>query len=176
MVRGCSTLTGKDVMMGYFIRNIPMDAKILDAGFGGGTIGRFLKQYGYKNVDGLDVYDKELEGLCLQNVYRNIFFCDMRTFEYDNYDTIIFGDSLEHISLEDAKKLLERLIDKVNNIVISVPYMQPMKSVSDNPHDEHLQPTINREYMKENYPYLELLYEDEMKDYKGIIGVYVWSK
>lgn len=176
-MRGCSTITGKEELYDWVIRNISKDKKILDVGFGWGAIGRYLRQYAYKYIDGLDVWPDEIDDYGLHSVYDNIFIGDMRNFEkYDKYDAIIYGDSLEHIPLKDATDLLERVRKEVDYLVISIPYNAVMQSSSDNPHDKHEQDTVDKEYMKEHYPYLTCIFEDSMTDYGGLIGVYVWSK
>ena len=176
-MRGCSTITGKAEMYDWIIHHIPRDKRILDVGFGWGVIGRYLRQYAYKNLDGLDIWPEDIDENCLFKIYNNIYIDDMRDFEfYNDYSCVIWGDSLEHIPLEDAKVLLERVREEVDYIIVSVPYNAPMESVSDNPHDKHLQDSIDREYMSLHFPYLDLLFEGEMLDYGNVIGVYVWSK
>lgn len=90
----------------------------------------------------------------------------------------MFGDSLEHIPLVDAKNLLESLVEiGTEHIIVSIPYNQPMPSFSDNPHDAHLQGEVNKEYMQVHFPYLTCIFEGEMMDYlNGFIGVYVYSR
>ena len=177
-MRGRSTATGKDEIFGYIIKNFPQTASILDVGFGLGMIGRYLNQYWFYNVDGIDIYGGELEGLGLENIYKKIIIGDINNFKFEYYDIIILGDILEHIELEESKKLLEKFIQqkKCSCIIISIPYMQPMKSVSENPYDAHLQGEVNRKYMEKHFPYMKLVFEGEMKDYGGTIGIYIWRE
>ncbi len=51
-------------------------------------------------MDAVEAYGPNLR---LLNGYRKFFRADIRGFRYDRYDLIIFGDVLEHLSVEDAQ-------------------------------------------------------------------------
>ena len=177
-MRGCSTITGKAEMYGWILHHIPQSKRILDVGFGWGAIGRYLRQYYYRRLDGLDIWPEDIELNCLERIYQNIHIGDMRDFEnYADYDAVIYGDSLEHIPLTDAVKLLERVREEVDYIIVSVPYNNAHTSNTKNPNDKHEQGTIDREYMNKYYPYLTCIFDGSMHDYDDeVVGVYVWSR
>lgn len=177
--RGFSTRTGKKESIQWIKKNIPKDAKILDVGFGCAIYARLLRHEGYKYIDGVDVYESGIYELKLDKYYNNIFISDILDFYFDYYDLIILGDVLEHLSLSDGKNLLEEWIkqDKTSNILISVPYELKQQPTEENKHEEHLQDKINEEYMALYYPYLELLFSDEMDDLPGKrIAIYTYTK
>lgn len=69
------------------------------------------------------------------------------------------GDVLEHIELEKSKKLLKSFIDenKCSSMIVQVPFESPNEiEWGGNPHEVHIQPEINEEYMKKHFPYLKL--------------------
>ncbi|OPY25022.1 MAG: hypothetical protein A4E26_00034 [Methanobacterium sp. PtaU1.Bin097] len=177
--RGFSTRTGKQESINWIKKNIPKDARILDVGFGCGIYARLLRHEGYKYIDGVDVYESGIRELKLDKYYNHIFISDVLDFYFDYYDLIILGDVLEHLSLDDGKRLLEGWIkqDKTSHILISVPYELKQQPTEENKHEEHLQDKINEEYMALYYPYLELLFSDEMDDLPGKrIAIYTYTK
>jgi len=114
----------------------------------------------------------------LDKVYNNIYIGDILSFSFDFYDLIIFGDVLEHLELEDAKKLLQRFIheNKCDNLIVSIPYKLPVAPFPENRYEEHLQPDVTAEYIKQHYPYLKLIYDEEYEFITGNIAVYVWKR
>jgi ubiquinone/menaquinone biosynthesis C-methylase UbiE len=177
--RGFSTWTGKDEAVEWIKEHIPMDAEILDVGFGCAIYARLLRKQGYTNIDGVDVYEQGIKELKLDKYYNNIFISNILDFNFDFYDLIILGDVLEHLTLGDAQALLGGWIrkNKMNHLLVSIPFQLKQSSTHENPHDEHLQPEITSDYMKTNYPYLELLYSAEMEEVPGkTIGIYTWRK
>jgi hypothetical protein len=177
-MRGTSTQTGKVESIDYILKNIPKDATILDVGFGAGTYGSLLRTAGYEHIDGVDIYEEHIFGMGLDLIYDNIYIIDIMAFEFDHYDLVILGDVLEHLTLEAAKELVNKYTsEKVNNLLVSVPFMLQQEQIGDNPHEVHLQPDITEEYMAEHFPMLDLLYVGEfVEDPKYEIGVYVWRK
>lgn len=105
-LRGVSPDEGKPAIMKYILENIRKDAKILDVGFGSGVYGKLLRAFNYQNIDGVDVYAKNIHEMGLDMIYDNIFIENIMDFHFEHYDLIIMGDVLEHIELESAKELL----------------------------------------------------------------------
>ena len=44
-----------------FYRILKKNQKVLDVGFGSGVYGKLLRTFYYRHVDGIDVFDKNLE-------------------------------------------------------------------------------------------------------------------
>ena len=176
--RGVSTITGKKEIISYIFKNTNKNDLILDVGFGAGTYGKLLKELGYTWVDGIDIYPDKIEELELDKVYDHIFIEDIRFFYHNIYDLIILGDVLEHLNLDDSIDMLSRMKEgATKHIVVSIPFSFPQGEIDNNPHEKHLQPNITKEYMKEKFPDLELIYSSEMEDNPGYeVGVYVWEK
>lgn len=176
--RGYSTRTGKKESITYIKEHLPQDSEILDVGFGRGIYALLLREEGYKHIDGVDVYDKGIKELEIDKIYNNIYIEDIRKFNFDKYDLIILGDVLEHLTLTDAQKLLTTWIegDKTDHLLISIPY-ELKQNPTENPYEKHLQDNITPKYMREHYPYLKLIFEDEMENMKDKrIGIYVWNR
>jgi len=174
-MRGISTVTGKDIIINYILEHVKKADAILDVGFGSGIYGKLLNEKGYHNIDGIDIYGGELEGTGLDSIYRTIFIEDIQTFKFNHYNLIIMGDILEHLPLQNAKFILKKLSLKCDHLMVSVPYQFSQNGTLSNPYEKHEQPEITREYMTLHYPYLTLLFESEMEDVEGLIGVYIHS-
>jgi len=176
-LRGNSADEGKAATIKYILENVGKGDKILDVGFGSGVYGKLLRAFYYQNIDGVDVYDKNIKELGLDKIYDTIYIENILDFDLDYYDLIIFGDVLEHIELKLAKNLLSKLIseNKCGKIIVSIPYKYEQDEIYGNPYEKHLQPEVTSEYMEKHYPYLKLIDESTLP-LGGIIGVYVWEK
>lgn len=156
-LRGSSGDLGKPKILEFILANFKKDCKILDIGFGAGVYGKLLKAFFYQNIDGVDVWSKNIKETGLNHIYDNIFIENVLDFDFDYYDLIIMGDVLEHIELEDSKKLLEKFINenKCSSIIVQVPYVYENEIAHyGNDAERHLQPTIDKEYMEKHFPYL----------------------
>jgi 2-polyprenyl-3-methyl-5-hydroxy-6-metoxy-1,4-benzoquinol methylase len=177
-VRGVSTDSGKSSILNYILENVSKNAKILDVGFGSGIYCKMLRVFNYQNIDGIDVYDKNIVKMGLDKIYNNIYIKNILDFDFSHYDLIIMGDVLEHIELEAAKNMLSCFIEKnkCEHIVVSIPYEYEQNEIYGNTYEKHLQPEVNKEFMEKNYPYLELIDSAIMPHNGGIIATYVWNK
>jgi hypothetical protein len=140
----------------HFLKNCAPHIAILDAGAGCGTYSHLLRQ-NYSNIDGLEIFPKYAEMFDLKNKYRQLFIADIRNFDIDEYDYIILGDIIEHMSFEDANKLLEKINRKDKLCLVGVPYMYEQGAEFDNVHETHLQPDLTQEIFLQRYPYMKLL-------------------
>lgn len=177
-LRGVSPDECKPTIMKYILENIKKDAKILDVGFGSGVYGKLLRAFYYQNVDGIDVYDKNICEMGLDKIYDNIFIENILDFDFEHYDLIIMGDVLEHLELESAKELLLRFIDnnKCSRLIVSIPYEYKQGELYGNSHEKHLQDGVTAEYMEKHYPYLKLIDSSIMAHSGNIVAVYVWNE
>jgi 2-polyprenyl-3-methyl-5-hydroxy-6-metoxy-1,4-benzoquinol methylase len=176
--RGVSTDAGKPAILKYILENIGKHEKILDVGFGSGLYCKMLRAFNYKNIDGIDIYDAGIVESGLDKIYNHIYIGDILDFDFEYYDLIIFGDVLEHIELDKAKKLLYVLIkeNKCKNMVVSIPYEYEQEEQYGNKYEKHLQSQVNKEFMEEHYPYLELIDSSIIPNKGSIIATYIWKK
>ena len=84
---------------------LPQRHKILDVGPGIGTYGMFLSDL---NIDAIEIHEPYVEQYSIRQYYQNVFIGNILEFDYDDYDYIIIGDVLEHIPVDDAKKLMNQ--------------------------------------------------------------------
>ena len=114
----------------------------------------------------------------LDKIYDNIYIENILDFDFEYYDLIIMGDVLEHIELEYSKKLLSEFIknNKCGYIIVSIPFEYKQGEAYGNPYEKHLQPNVNKEYMEEHFPYLQLIDTSKIPLRGGTIATYVWNK
>jgi len=138
------------------------NCSVLDVGPGYGKYGRLLQMYA-KQIDAVEIYEPMIEINGIDKVYDNVFISDICDFEFDYYDIIIFGDVLEHIDPDKAKKLLDRIYDKAKEIFIVVPYLYEQDAFGGNPYEVHLQPDLTHELFLERYPKFKCLHRDSFQ-------------
>ena len=146
----------KNIIKDYLIKQFDKDATILDVGPGCGTYYDLLNDY-FTTFDGVEAFAPNIDRYDLRNKYRNVYNKDIKDFEFDYYDIIIIGDVLEHLSIEDAQKVIKYCENRCKQLIVAVPYTMPQDAIEDNIYKIHKQDDLTIENMKERYPSLKLL-------------------
>ena len=146
----------KNIIKDYLIKQFDKDATILDVGPGCGTYYDLLNDY-FTTFDGVEAFAPNIDRYDLRNKYRNVYNKDIKDFEFDYYDIIIIGDVLEHLSIEDAQKVIKYCENRCKQLIVAVPYTMPQDAVEGNIYEVHKQDDLAIENMKERYPSLKLL-------------------
>ena len=146
----------KNIIKDYLIKQFDKDATILDVGPGCGTYYDLLNDY-FTTFDGDEAFAPNIDRYDLKNKYRNVYNKDIKDFEFDYYDIIIIGDVLEHLSIEDAQKVIKYCENRCKQLIVAVPYTMPQDAIEDNIYEIHKQDDLTIENMKERYPSLKLL-------------------
>lgn len=118
----------------------------------------------FNNIDAVEVHKPNIEKYELEKRYRKVYNKDIREMEY-NYDLVIFGDILEHLEVEDAKRVLKYAIEHSKCVIVAVPYLYKQGIVEDNVYEIHKQDDLTKEIMEERYPELRLLIGNEEYGY-----------
>ena len=137
---------------------------ILDVGAGSGTYYDLLGDY-FDKMDAVEVFTPNIENYHLKEKYRQVFNVDIRDFKYEDYDIIIFGDIIEHLEVEEAKKVLKYAYERCRQMIVAVPYNYKQGIEYGNIYEIHKQDDLTPEIMKERYPYLKLLYGNDKYGY-----------
>lgn len=110
-------------------------ASLLDVGVGFGKYGFLAREYleiwdndkGYGSfkirIDGVEPFARYITP-CHEYIYNNIYNMDILEFVKEQkmgYDLVLLIDVLEHIDKDEGKKLLQILLRKNRNILISTP-------------------------------------------------------
>lgn len=154
----------KKEVKSWIYKEFDKESKILDVGPGSGTYWSLLHEK-FENIDGVEIFAPNIEKFQLKNKYKNIFNCDIKDFKYTYYDLIIFGDVLEHLTIEEAQKVLDYAYTRCWNLIVAVPYMYEQGICEGNIYEIHKQPDLTPENVLERYPKLKLLYGDDIYGY-----------
>jgi glycosyltransferase involved in cell wall biosynthesis len=133
--------------------------KILDVGAGNGLYGVMFKDIA-ERVDAVEAFTPHIEGFSLAKIYDNIYNLDICEFTPEiKYDLVIFGDVLEHLNVEDAKKVLAKF-ENVEQVIIAVPYQYEQSDLYGNKYEIHKQPDLTKDIFLQRYPGYQYLFGD----------------
>lgn len=148
----------------WIINNFDKNIKILDVGPGCGTYYNLLNDK-FKNIDAVEIHEPNITDYKLKEKYKNVFNCNIVDFEYEHYDLIIFGDVLEHLTIEEAQKVLNYAFERCDELIVAVPYCYKQGPHPENKYEEHIQDDLTKENIKQRYPMLKLLYGNNSYGY-----------
>lgn len=135
----------------------------LDVGTGMGT---YYWLFGdYLKMDGVEAFNDFIDKYELDKLYEHLFNVNIKDLRYKWYDLIIFGDVIEHMSVEDAQQVLEYACPRCADMIVAVPYELEQDAIEGNEYEIHLQPDLTPEIMEERYPYLELVFRSDFYGY-----------
>lgn len=150
---GSSYSIGKGEVCTWIRKNFTETSTVLDMGAGEGTWQKLLPEYTMDAVEIFTPYADKLNG------YRQVFNSDITGFEYGPYDLIIFGDVLEHLTVEEAQKVLECAWPRCRDLIVAVPFLYPQGPVGGNEHEAHIQDDLTPSLMAVRYPKLAVLHD-----------------
>ena len=146
---------GKRQMIEWICKNFSKGSTCLDVGACDGKWADLLR--GYLVVDGVEIFEPNIVKHNLATKYRHIYNADIRDFKYfeNEYDLIIFGDVLEHMTVEDAQKVLRYALPRCRDLIVAVPYQWTNRANYGNQYEFHIQDDLTPELVKERYPELK---------------------
>lgn len=151
-----------DIITDYIKSNFDHNGKILDVGpYDGRWSYRLFDTF--KHMDAVEAFEPYVERFSLKSRYENIFISDVLDFEFDYYDVIIIGDVLEHLTIEQSHKLIEKIYNKCGQLIIIVPYEFPQDEYDENQYQIHKQEDLTDEIFKQRYPEFDLMLCDELR-------------
>ena len=154
----------KQEVKDWVCSNFDETARILDVGAGRGTYWNLLNEK-FKHIDCVEVFVPYIEQFELGKKYENVFISNIIDFKYDNYDLIIFGDIIEHLEVNDAKRVLDYAYERCKDFIVAVPYLYEQGKFEGNEYETHKQSDLTLELVIERYPYLQLLCGDDKYGY-----------
>lgn len=130
---------------------------ILDVGAGSGTYAKLLRHNGYHRatIDAVEVWKPYIEEFNLTSKYRRVYQTDIRDFDKYNHELVIFGDILEHMSVEDALDVWGRASKYCAHAVISIPIVHyHQHAINGNPYEEHVKDDWSHEEVINMFPHI----------------------
>ena len=139
----------------------------LDIGCGCGT---YAKLFPWIDWTGVEIWAPYVEKYGLRDLYPKLHNVDVRQWEPDQqYDLVVLGDVLEHMSIQEAKDLLAKL-KYPTTVIISIPIgSYPQGEYDGNPYEKHVTDnwTVDRFHYVFGVPQFSVV--------DGDIGVFVYT-
>lgn len=158
----------------------PRNTVIIDVGAGQGKYRVLLTEY--EAVDAVEVFEPYVEQNNLRALYRDVYVKDVvewidSSFRWEHVKdaVVIMGDVLEHLTYDDAYRVICYLCLWAREIIVVVPYEYPQDEEDGNVHQRHLQDDLTMDIMARAYPQLKLL-DVEMRDGIPFKGIYRWRR
>lgn len=154
----------------YFQKNINANSRILDVGVGEGTYSKLLRDIGYR-MDGMEIWLPYVNEYKLNEKYDNLIIGNIMNYDISNYDVIILGDVLEHLSITDSLQLMRRIENNGCMCIVAVPYTMKQEEYDGNKYEIHNQSDLTNDIMLDRYRNLQLLFNSNCFNYGYYVNI-----
>ena len=130
---------------------------ILDCGTGSGIYLDLIREHIGANVVvvGIEAWEPYIQEFNLNKRYDKLFQVDVREHDDFNYDLVIFGDILEHMSKEDAIALWNKVSKQAKYALISIPIIHyPQGASFGNPYEIHVKDDWNTQEVLDSFSHI----------------------
>lgn len=142
--------------------------RILDVGAGSGTYSDLLRGAGEHWI-GLEVWGPYLAKYHLAEKYDEIITQDLRYAPLPNVDLAIVGDCIEHVTLAEGERFIERLKPHAHAVILVVPLGEyPQGAVEGNPFEAHVATWTHEDALRVVEPFDYFVGE--------VVGAYLWRR
>jgi cyclopropane fatty-acyl-phospholipid synthase-like methyltransferase len=127
---------------------------MLDVGAGSGTYGHVFAQH-LPDVErfAVEAWEPCISEFVLKDVYTEVFNHDIRDHEFFNYDIVIFGDVLEHMTKEEALAVWDKVSKQAKYALIAIPIIHyPQGALYGNPFEVHVKDDWTHEEVLSTFP------------------------
>ena len=138
-------------------RIIQSDAQtILDVGAGKGTYASELRAVGYTgHITASEVWPAYVELFGLRNLYDNVAVEDVRRRTHFDFDVVIFGDVLEHMTANEATSMWDKVAAQARHALIAIPIVHyPQGEEYGNPFERHVKDDWTHEEVLDTFPHI----------------------
>lgn len=146
---------GKAEIVEWVKRNFQSGSTCLDVGACDGKWSDLLGDY--LIMDAVEIFRPNVEKHHLFRKYRGVFVGDIAEYRFNWYDLVIFGDVIEHMTVEQAQEVLTYAKGHCHDMIVSVPFLYPQDAIYGNPWEKHIQDDLTEEIFLERYPGFEKL-------------------
>ena len=146
---------GKEFVTGWVHGRFARGSTCLDVGACDGTWYNRLGDY--LVMDAVEIFAPNISAHMLDKKYRNVWNTDVADLEYEWYDLIMFGDVIEHMSVEQAQKVIEYAKPRCRDMIIAVPFLYRQGPMYGNQWEAHLQEDLTPELFDRRYPGFEVI-------------------
>lgn len=155
-----STNKGKAEVVKYIKSKFGRGGTCLDVGACDGKWANLLGDF--LTMDGIEIFPENVIKYKLWEKYENITIGDVISFPHGDYNIIIFGDVIEHMSVEDAQDVLDYALDHSAMVIVGVPFMYKQGEMYGNKYEKHIQDDLTNEVFLERYDGFEplILFDD----------------
>ena len=146
-----SNKSGKKEVKDFLVESMPPDTRVLDVGPGNGTYSDLLRE-NFQNIDACEIHAPYIRRYKLEEKYGKVYNMSVVDFQdFDNYDLVILGDVLEHLTVDDAKAVLSRCAN-VKQVLVAVPFESPQGAFWGVEAERHEQDDLTPQNFLERYP------------------------
>lgn len=131
---------------------------ILDVGAGSGTYFNALRSAGYdRGIEAVEVWQPYIDEFDLDGKYDVVHAVDIRSKSFlaaseGDYDVVIFGDILEHMSKDDALELWSELPKITRYALIAIPIIHYHQGeINGNPYEVHVKDDWSHQEVLESF-------------------------
>jgi 2-polyprenyl-3-methyl-5-hydroxy-6-metoxy-1,4-benzoquinol methylase len=174
---GTSLSSGKNEILAWFQQNENHIKSVVDIGAGSGTYIKLIKEDAKCCVTakwiGIEAWNPYIDKFYLKDRYDQIINQDVRQLDWAtlNPSVVIAGDVLEHMSKQDAIKLVERILKPNTTIIISIPIRHmPQDAINGNPFEVHVKDDWSHQEVMHTWQ--SYIFHTYRKSPKSKIGVY----
>ena len=127
---------------------------VLDVGPGAGAYGRLVREVLTVDVlDAVEAWEPYVDRFGLLDIYDAVTVEDVRRVTKFDYDVVIFGDVLEHMSQEDAVAVKALAREQAKAVIVSMPIIHyPQGDEEGNPFEAHVVDHWHHEDILEAFP------------------------
>lgn len=142
---------GKEDVVRWIKANFEPGSTILDVGACDGKWAELLEDCRFI-MDAVEVYQPYIEWYNLPEKYRSVYNLEAKHFPYLHYDLVLFGDVIEHMTVDDARICLDWAKEHSVDHMVAVPWLYSQGEYDGNKWQEHIQDDLTPEIFDERYP------------------------
>jgi 2-polyprenyl-3-methyl-5-hydroxy-6-metoxy-1,4-benzoquinol methylase len=127
---------------------------VLDVGAGQGVYLDLIRESLGNDVivTAVEVWQPYIDQFNLQNRYDYLYPIDVREMTSFNYELVILGDILEHMTEQDAISLWDRISKEATYAIISIPIIHyHQDAINGNPYEVHVEEDWNTQKVLEKF-------------------------